>query len=308
MRCPSRRVCSYWTGLQDLNNAANWTLMDGTEVDWRIIHSVNINTDVFKQTQRRVNTYIPRRCAFWTVWENKGSQRNRLTILPKRRFGIVDCAEKIPVVCKRSPDHLDEVYADWRHYLPKDYYNNLPSTCPEGFTDISTKCLRFNHENATSQRWGEAQHFCADHYGPQSSLVSFHDNSELLQMVVESSQHFSGSEYWIGLQWRGERIGMSWTDSSYAVALPVIKTITDNFITYPYISKCVFLSYNDESPKFGRAPCMRRKKFICQIGKVPKDRNVEEIFNSSSCPDGYYGIDKTCYKFHSEEKTLMKQK
>ena len=102
---------------------------------------------------------------------------------------------------------------------------------------------------------------------------------------------------------------MEWVDNSNIVTLPIMESISVDCTT-PYLSgnnRCTFLLNDDESPKFSKAPCKSKKKFICQIDKARfpfEENNFEEIFNSSSCPDGYYGIDKTCYKFHPEEKVF----
>ena len=302
IRFPRQRFYEYWTRLQDLNNDGNWTWMDGMDVDWNIMQSSNISTRVFKQEHGYF--FAPRLCWIFIVVDNK-DDKNRIYRFPKRRFAILNCAAgKLPFICKRSPDRvLNERPTNWRHYLPEDYYENLPSSCPEGFLDISSKCLRFNPANVTGLSWRRAQMFCAAHYGHQSALASFQDSSELLQLIAESSQNFSGSEYWIGLERRGSGSFLSWIDNSYLVVLPIIKSMSNNLTAYPF-DNCIFLSYDDEFPKFTRGACRKRKQFICQLGKVAKRRNIQEIFNSSSCPDGYYGIDKTCYKFHSEEKTF----
>ena len=123
----------------------------------------------------------------------------------------VNCGVRFAFICKRSPDQLlHEAPTNWRHYLPQDYFDNLPSSCPEGFTDIATKCIRYDHENMPELSWSQAQHFCSLRY--ESSLASFHDNSEILQIFDMYSETFATSENWIGLEWRGSR-SMVWTDN-----------------------------------------------------------------------------------------------
>ena len=56
-----------------------------------------------------------------------------------------------------------------------------------------------------------------------------------------------------------------------------------------------------------KGKCDATKNFICQIdknSKTFKPLSTKDTFNSSGCPDGFYGNDEACYKFYSQERTF----
>ena len=192
----------YFWGLQDINKDGNWTWIDGTEVDWNVIKSVNITENISKNY--RGPSLFLQQCSYLVIVKVWSYRRNRNTHFPIKYIQPTNCGTKLPFSCKRSSNQLlHDAPTNWMHYLPQDYYDNLPSSCPEGFTDISTKCVRYNHGQIFELSWSKAQIFCPQHYGPQSSLVSFHDNNEILQIINNGySKIIATSEFWIGLQWR----------------------------------------------------------------------------------------------------------
>ena len=111
------------------------------------------------------------------------------------------CFKKLPFACKRYQYSLTfQIGQNWRHYLPDNYFLNLPSTCPEVFIDILTKCVKFHDDVKQTQR--DANNYCYDDHGNRSTLPSFHSNSELLEI----SLHLKSIEnqYWIGLMTFGD--------------------------------------------------------------------------------------------------------
>ena len=214
-----------------------------------------------------------------------------------------NCGKTSPFICKRSHNrHLTSLPrdSDWRQYLPEEYFTNLPTMCQEGFIDTDTKCFKV-HDRRLG--WHDALKHCWDHYGNQSSLASFHSNND---KIVISQYLKPTTDYWLGLSFD---LGLFWTDNSNVTLLPWLKPMieedTETDFKYFIDNSCGHFTNKGISLEIRKGTCKSPKGFICQIDKHSKTAtDLKDLLNVSICSSGYYGYEKSCYKFVQERRNF----